>query len=226
MGADLQCINGHQLPSGSTFCGLCGSGGQSEQTCRHGMPIIGEHRCGFCSKNDLQQIPTTPVVAAPSQSPNVRELQSYSNLSSSANDAGLKPPNNNTVLISIITVLSVVLVIIGFSFISSKSTERATKQMTVSLTVIDIDMSDCFDLSLGYGDVPGSTVTVSTDIKDTYGSLDQMGESTFGICEWKTTLMVPENAEQYAVTIGKRGTKFYSNSEVVISNWEIELTLG
>lgn len=198
-----------------------------EQTCRHGMPIIGQHRCGFCSKNDLQQIPTTPVVAALSQSPNVREWQSYSNLSSVANDSGLKQSNNNNaVLISIITTLSVVLVIIGFSFISSKSTERSMKQMTVSLTVIDIDMSNCSDLSWGYGDVPGSTVTVGTEIKDTYGSLDQMGESTFGICEWKTTLMVPENAEQYAVTIGTRGTKFYSNSEVVSSNWVIELSLG
>jgi hypothetical protein len=81
-------------------------------------------------------------------------------------------------------------------------------------------------MSWGYGDVPGSTVTVSTDIKDVYGTLDQIGEDSFGICEWKTTLMVPENAEQYAVTIGKRGTKFYSNSEVVGNNWKIALSLG
>jgi hypothetical protein len=130
------------------------------------------------------------------------------------------------VLISVIAALSLVLLLIGFSFISTQSSERAMKQMTVSLTVIDIDMSNCLDMSWGYGDVPGSTVTVSTDIKDVYGTLDQIGEDSFGICEWKTTLMVPENAEQYAVTIGKRGTKFYSNSEVVGNNWKIALSLG
>jgi hypothetical protein len=137
-----------------------------------------------------------------------------------------KPENKNKALISIIVALSLILVIVGIVFTSSKSSERAVKQMTVSLTVIDIDMSNCADLSWGYGDVPGSTVTVSTDIKDVYGTLDEIGESSFGICEWKTSLMVPENAEQYAVTIGTRGTKYYSNSEIAGNNWNVDLSLG
>ena len=191
------------------------------------MPTSGLNKCGFCSQSDLLPAPVTPVIVAPTRSTFTTDLQNNSQSNSFTSDTGFKQSNNkNMVLISVIAALSLVLLLIGFSFISTQSSERAMKQMTVSLTVIDIDMSNCLDMSWGYGDVPGSTVTVSTDIKDVYGTLDQIGEDSFGICEWKTTLMVPENAEQYAVTIGKRGTKFYSNSEVVANNWKIALSLG
>jgi hypothetical protein len=180
----------------------------------------------------LQQVNAAPIIAAPTAtsptlSPFAQELQNYPQVNNYPPDTNFnQSKNKNTVLISVIAALSLVLLLIGFSFISTQSSERAMKQMTVSLTVIDIDMSNCLDMSWGYGDVPGSTVTVSTDIKDVYGTLDQIGEDSFGICEWKTTLMVPENDEQYAVTIGKRRTKFYSNSEVVGNNWKIALSLG
>jgi hypothetical protein len=193
----------------------------------HGMPIVGENKCGFCSPQDLQQASVIAHVPASQVAPTVGGREQYSSQIGFTNplESG-QASNKNVILIAIIGALVLILITIGIYFFSAQSSEKAMKQLEVSLTVIDFDMSNCLDLSLGYGDVPGATVTVSTEIKDVYGNLDEMGESSFGICEWKTTLLVPENAEQYGVTVGTRGTKYYSNSEIVSSNWKIELSLG
>jgi hypothetical protein len=97
--------------------------------------------------------------------------------------------------------------------------------LDVSLTVYS---DDGCDLSLGFDDVPGSTVTVSVDgVPVAYDDLSYFGENGFIYCEFNVSIPdVPTDGNIYEIEIGRRGNAVMSNAELVADNWSYAASLG
>lgn len=84
----------------------------------------------------------------------------------------------------------------------------------------------------GYSDVaPGMPVTVRDEKNDVIAStsLPDHGFEHAGVdvgCVWTMKVMVPDDAQQYQIEGGRRGTVTYSHAEVVGDKWTVEITLG
>jgi hypothetical protein len=110
-----------------------------------------------------------------------------------------------------------------FALISGESEPKTT---TLSVTLLLIDEDGC-DVGLGYFDVPGSAITVEGDGElVAFGQLDSGSDDVFS-CEFRgTVLNVPTDAISYTISVGRRGTKTYTRSELEANNWELEYSLG
>jgi hypothetical protein len=102
--------------------------------------------------------------------------------------------------------------------------------LTVELSLLDFDgASDCSGGDGGYSDIgPGMPITV-TDEKGTIlasTTLPEQGEvSGFG-CVWTMRVPVTDDAAQYSVGGGRRGSVTYSHQELESQHWKVSLSLG
>jgi hypothetical protein len=102
--------------------------------------------------------------------------------------------------------------------------------LTIEYGLLDTDGgSDCSGGGGGYDDIaPGMPVTVS-DEKGTIiasTSLPDEGEE-FGVgCIWTMRVAVPDDAAQYAIEGGRRGTVTYSHQELEGDHWKASISVG
>lgn len=114
-------------------------------------------------------------------------------------------------------------------------TGDSERPLTVKLQLLDFDGgSDCDGGSGGYDDIgPGMPITVKDQDGKLIGSgsLPDSGESqdvdgvTYG-CIWSVAVMVPDDAQQYAVEGGSRGAVTYSQETLADHDWTAELSIG
>jgi hypothetical protein len=138
--------------------------------------------------------------------------------------------NSNRTKILIALGGAVLLVVIIAIVLLTGSSERPLK---VRLGLFDAG-SDCDGGSGGYDDLgPGMPITVKDQDGKLIGSstLPEGGEPQeidglrFG-CIWETVVMVPDDAEQYAVEGGSRGAVTYSRDTIENEGWIAELSIG
>ena len=55
--------------------------------------------------------------------------------------------------------------------------------------------------------------------------LPATGSGGYG-CVWTMHVLVPDNAAQYGIAVGRRGTVTFSHERLVASKWAAELSIG
>ena len=81
----------------------------------------------------------------------------------------------------------------------------------------------------GYNDIaPGMPVTVKDEEGTVLASttLPSKGHESSVGCIWTMHVLVPDDAKQYGVEGGRRGTVTYSHSQMVKKDWKVELSVG
>lgn len=207
---------------GTRFCNICGKqASPSTVRCAQGHEqSAGTKYCFTCgsptfetsSAHSLTNVPPTPVASPtntyfPSQPP-------------SKSRTGL--------IVGLIGggVGLVVLVLLILVPALEKAREPKVTTVSISLTLYGVD--SCFDVGLGYLDVPGSDVVVSVDgVPQGFDSLPILGSYSVLGCEYEVFIPdVSSEGESYSVEIGRRGTKYYSRDEMIASDWTVDLSLG
>lgn len=101
--------------------------------------------------------------------------------------------------------------------------------LTLKFTLFDVDDGgSCATGGFGgYGDIgPGQPVTVKDETGKVLASttLPDSGEDAgAGMgCTWTMHVVVPDDAEQYGVEVGRRGTVTYSRDEIARNDWVVE----
>lgn len=105
------------------------------------------------------------------------------------------------------------------------------RPLKVTFALIDIGGdSDCSGGDGGYDDIgPGMPLTVKDQDGKIIGSgtLPDKGEEYAGVgCEWTLHVMVPDDAQQYAVEGGSRGAVTFSHADLEEAHWEAHLSIG
>jgi hypothetical protein len=167
--------------------------------------------------------------------PDGPELPSEGLPVSEGTEAGWRSPaadpaqnrRNPLVLIIGIGALLTALVAVTLVLVFTGSNERPMK---VTLALFDSDATCTEGGSGGYDDIgPGMPITVKDQDGKVIGSesLPADGEYYAGAgCEWTVTVMVPDDAQQYAVEGGSRGAVTYSRAKLEENNWTAELSIG
>ncbi|MCU1614692.1 MAG: putative rane protein [Frankiales bacterium] len=99
--------------------------------------------------------------------------------------------------------------------------------LTIDVALLDAD-SGCSGGAGGYSDIgPGQPVTVKDENGKILAStvLPDTGGGSFG-CVWTMHVVVPDNAQQYGVEMGRRGTVTFSHDKLVADHWKAELSIG
>jgi hypothetical protein len=130
-----------------------------------------------------------------------------------------------TAIISIVVVVLIGLVVIAGVF--KQATTVETTSVEVTQTIAD---QSCYDLSWGYGDIPGAQVILRADGETVgYGTYSAVGTYSVLGCQFKAFIYdVPMNAENYSVELasGRRGVVYNTKEDMVSNDWNIYLTLG
>jgi len=157
-------------------------------------------------------------------------INSFNDLDSQVNNSYAPTHNSssNNKQIAIISIVIVALIALGVvvSVVKNVTTVETT---TVEVTQT-ISGENCYDLSWGYGDIPGAQVILRADGSTVgYGTYSPLGtESVIG-CKFTAFIYdVPMNAENYSVELasGRRGVVYNTNADMISNDWNIYLTLG
>jgi hypothetical protein len=106
-------------------------------------------------------------------------------------------------------------------------TGSTPQPLTIDVGLLDAD-SSCSGGAGGYSDIgPGQPVTVKDENGKILAStvLPDTGSSVFG-CVWTMQVLVPGDAQQYGIEMGRRGTVTFSHDKLVADHWKAELSIG
>jgi len=120
------------------------------------------------------------------------------------------------------------LIVIGLMVLGYKqSTEPQFTDVTVSMVVVN---ESCYNLSWGYGDIPGGQVLVTADGAQVgFGAYSLFGDDVARGCRFEAFISgVPMDAENYSVSMvsGRRGVIYNTKSELEANGWAFELSIG
>jgi len=137
-------------------------------------------------------------------------------------------PNRNRRYLLLGGALALVVIVVVAIVALTGSSDRPLK---VSIALFDLDgSSDCSGGTGGYNDIgPGMPVTVKDETGKIIGSgsLPEHGKDLEGLgCEWSISVIVPDDAKQYAVEGGDRGAVTYSRAQLDKDGWKAELSIG
>ena len=102
------------------------------------------------------------------------------------------------------------------------------RPMTIKFTLFDVDGGIHCDSggTGGYSDIgPGQPVTVKDETGKILASttLPDTGEEADGLgCTWTMHVLVPEDAAQYGVEVGRRGTVTFEHDKLAKDKWVAE----
>lgn len=210
------CTSGHKMKPDQKFCGICGSeaeGKPQTKASRQNTVRISE---SIINENYIQPKMETPT--RPSNE--FTELAAFQDFPA-RKQFGSGSRNSIIGLVSGLVVLVLVILIAG----NSAKAEPVT--VTVEMTIQD---ENCWDLSWGYGDIPGAQVIITVDgVSSGFGSYPSVGSSTILGCKFTTYISdVPSDGENYSVSMasGRRGTIYNTRSELIANDWTFSLSLN
>ena len=227
----------HSTLLNSGFCTSCGEKVvHSEEFCENGHAMAGTLKfctsCGKARRRELVIPPPRVVNARPSNASEnsasvaldnyLVKLQAATNQNQSSAPE-FKGANRPLIVGVSIGVGGVLLAIIAFVLISG----AVKTDITVNMTIIG---ESCSNITWGYLDIPGGTISLSVDGasvgSSSYGAY---GTTTATGCQFSTVLAgVKENGSSYQVTSGNaiRGSITETKSQLSSDNWTFNLTLG
>lgn len=211
------CNSGHKMKPDQKFCGICGSetAGKSQTKTPQLKPVrISE---SIINENYIQ--PKTN-----SQVPSANEFTEFS---ASFQDLPVKKQFGMGSKNSVIGLVSGLVILILVILIAGNSAKAEPVTVTVEMTIKD---ESCWDLSWGYGDIPGAQVIITVDgVSAGFGSYPSVGSSTILGCKFTTYISdVPSDGENYSISMasGRRGTIYNTRSELIANDWTFSLSLN
>jgi hypothetical protein len=225
----MACSLDHSKLSGLTFCEECGEKvGRTDWACSSGHEVEAQFKfCLVCGKGEE----ATKARPRNAYKPPVVSNNSDSQLSSTAFNQDLYSPieiskkSNNTVKI-LLGVLGLFVIVSMFFGLKQAAVPET---IAVSVTMVVIDES-CYNLSWGYGDIPGGQVVITADgVQVGFGSYSSFGTDVGRGCQFEALVLdVPMDAENYAVSMasGRRGVIYNTKSELEANGWAFELSIG
>lgn len=224
----MACSQDHSKLKGLTFCEECGAKvGKTDWVCESGHKVEAQFKfCLICGKGEgvSQERPRNaykpPVV---STEPQVGFSPAFQQPFNSVSET--KPSSNTAVKFLLGGLAAVVLILI---FVGAK--QAAVPQTTsVTVTMVVVDES-CYNLSWGYGDIPGGQVVISADGAQVgFGAYSQFGTDVGMGCQFEAIIPeVPTDAENYSVAMasGRRGVIYNTKSELEANGWTFQLSIG
>jgi hypothetical protein len=210
------CASGHKMKPDQKFCGICGSetaGKTQTEASRPNSLRISE---SIINENYIQRkidIPTPPTNEF-TESAAFQDFPARKQFGSGSRN-------------SIIGLVSGLVVLVLVILIAGNSAKAEPVTLTVEMTIQD---ESCWDLSWGYGDIPGAQVIITVDgVSSGFGSYPSVGSSTILGCKFTTYISdVPSDGENYSVSMasGRRGTIYNTRSELIANDWTFSLSLN
>jgi hypothetical protein len=199
------------------FCGVCGSqaaGKTQTKTSRPNPVRISE---SIINENYVQ-----PKINTPDPLP-----VEFTEAASGFQDFPVRKQFGSGSKNSIIGLVSGLFVLILVILIAGNSAKAEPVTLTVEMTIKD---ESCWDLSWGYGDIPGGQVIITVDgVSSGYGSYPSVGSSTILGCKFTAFISdVPSDGENYSISMasGRRGTVYNSRTELIANDWTFSLSLN
>lgn len=226
----MRCSKGHENTPGQRFCSTCGEALVAAQpavpagrVCTSGHAMSpGIRFCQFCGAPAAG----VPAVAAAPSMPATPPggLPPVQTFGFPTTPPPPPPKSGRSLFIGLaiagVLVLGVIAVGLG-----SATQAPPTRNLSITYSVFGVD--GC-DLSWGYSDVPGSQVTVEMDgqIVAT-GTVPLYGTAVLQSCMYSMDLgPVRSDGDFYSVSIGRRGTLNYSQTDMNDQDWSLNLSLG
>lgn len=201
------CTNGHQMKIGQKFCADCGASINSKL----------EFTEKINTKLDsLNRVNTHNLAIS-----NASQLPWPNDISDQTQTQNDKYKNSRWVILG----ASIFVLFLIIAFAGGNKPEPVT--VTVEMTLVN---TECWDMSWGYGDIPGGQVIISVDgVNQGFGNYPPIGATSPLGCKFTAYVAdVPSDGESYSVSMasGRRGTVFNSRSELESSGWTFEISLG
>jgi hypothetical protein len=226
----MACKVDHSTLINVKFCEVCGEKVvQSHWTCQNNHRV--ETQYDFCltcgaDKKAQKAFPRNSI--QPKSGKNT--INTLNELDSQVNNPYAQSFNSssNNKQIAIASIVIVALIALGVvaSVIKNVTTVKTT---TVEVTQT-ISGENCYDLSWGYGDIPGAQVILRADGSTVgYGTYSALGSESVLGCKFTASIYdVPMNAENYSVELasGRRGVVYNTKADMISNDWNIYLTLG
>ncbi len=226
----VACKIDHSTLINVKFCEVCGAKVvQSHWTCQNNHRVEMQYEfCLTCGADKKVQKAISRNSIQPKTGKNA--ISSFNELDSQVNNpyASTHNSSSNNKQLAIVSIVIVALIALGVvvSVVRNVTTVKTTT-VTVTQTLVD---QYCFDISWGYGDIPGAQVVLTADGANVgYGSYSSIGTTTALGCEFTAYIYdVPMNADTYAVELasGRRGVVYNTKADMISNNWNIYLTLG
>lgn len=229
----MSCSLDHSKLTGVKFCTECGALiEEAKRLCDQGHELVRKNKfCEICGSAEAGTAspsePSAPIRSVPRPAPPVTPppVTNTNLLPPPSNDfTAYTPPTKKNLAVIIGASVGALLLIIGLVINANKVTYTS---VSVSMTIVD---ENCWDLSWGYGDIPGGQVVLNIDgAPSNYASYESFGSDSILGCKFTATFYeVPMNGEFYAVGLasGRRGTITKSLSEMESNGWSFDLSLG
>ena len=218
----MDCAIDHQALTGK-FCPGCGAKAETARiTCISGHVMAPSQKyCASCGKVPAMSV-SLDTFSNASEQDKSHEGINLGNGFSSLDSNPIESNSKKSFFAAIVGFAVLIIIVIAQS--NSKS-EPVT--VTVNMTIAG---ESCWNLSWGYGDVPGAQIIVTVDADSTsFGSYSETGLSSGSGCMYTAYVSdVPSDGENYSVEMasGRRGTIYNTRSELESNDWTFDLTLG
>lgn len=125
-------------------------------------------------------------------------------------------------------VILALLLVVGAGYLVFRKAVPSTTTVRISVTVYGESDCSAFGMGLGYGDVPGSLMTVRADGATVgVGILEDYGEATYLGCVFEASVPdVPMDASIYSLETGRRGEISNTRAEMLANGWSFDASLG
>ncbi len=217
------CKSGHQVEAQYKFCLLCGAAeGAAASSATFSPPVPSSSRQDI-NPSAIFEPPRNAITSTPNYGES--DVSTGDEDVSASFSQPVRQANSSGKIFGIISGV-LVLLVIGAVAINNASTPSITN-VTVTETVLG---QSCYNLSWGYGDIPGAQVVITADGAQVgFGSYPSVGIDNGSGCEFSTTVYdVPMDAANYSVAMasGRRGVIYNTQSELAGNDWTFSLTLG
>ena len=226
----MACTVDHSKLKGMAFCEECGEKvGRTDWVCSSGHDVEAQFKfCLVCGKGESTSV-QRPRNA---YKPPVVSRESDPDINYAALNQGLYSPIENSAKASnstakiLLGALGAVVLILIFVGVKQAAVPKITD---VSVTMVVVDES-CYNLSWGYGDIPGGQVVITADgVQVGFGSYSAFGTDVALGCQFDALVTgVPMDAENYSVAMasGRRGVIYNTKSELEANGWAFQLSIG
>ena len=226
----MTCTVNHTKLIGLTFCEECGQKvGRTDWVCSSGHEVEAQFKfCLLCGKGET----TSKARPRNEYKPSVVSREADPQVEYDTLNQGLYSPVANTnkamntpvrLMIGALGLIVIGLIVLGYK----QSTEPQFTDVTVSMVVVN---ESCYNLSWGYGDIPGGQVVVTADGAQVgFGAYSVFGDDVALGCRFEAFIPgVPMDAENYSVSMasGRRGVIYNTKSELEANGWAFELSIG
>ncbi len=212
-----ECISGHKMKPEQKFCGMCGGESAAKPQAKPSKSNPLRISESIINENYIEPKINVPATLANEFTESTTSFQEFP----VRKQFGSGSKNSIIGLVSGLVVLVLVILIAG----NSAKAEPVT--VTVEMTIKD---ENCWDLSWGYGDIPGGQVIITVDgVSAGFGSYPSVGSTTILGCKFTTFISdVPSDGENYSISMasGRRGTIYNTRSELVANDWTFSLSLN